>query len=301
MSRWWCWAPGWPVSAPRSRSPPRRVTIIDQAPNCLLRASLRNEGKIHLGLVYANDPSARTAHLMLEAALRFDRVVEELVGAPVDWAGLRSSAFRYAVLPGSLRTLRELQDAYARLQTRHDQLTRDESLTYLGTRPSALWWPLREPAAREWLGSGVSTGVVATAELALDLARFCQLLRAVLESAEGVEHRWCHRVDDAERTAGGYRLRGRTATGEPWSMRAAIVVNCLWEDRMRLDAQLGFLPRRPWVHRLITGSWAAFPRRSGTFPPSPSSWGRLATSSPGPPAAPTCPGTRPACRGGPRS
>lgn len=228
----------------------RRVTIIDQAPDCLLRASLRNEGKIHLGLVYANDPSARTAHLMLEAALRFDRVVEELVGAPVDWAGLRSSAFRYAVLPGSLRTLRELQDAYARLQTRHDQLTRDESLTYLGTRPSALWRPLREPAAREWLGPGVSAGVVATAELALDLARFCQLLRAALESAEGVERRWCHRVDDAERTAGGYRLRGRTAAGEPWSMRAAIVVNCLWEDRMRLDAQLGFWPRRPWVHRL---------------------------------------------------
>ncbi len=228
----------------------RRVTIIDQAADCLQRASLRNEGKIHLGLVYANDPSARTAALMLEAAFRFDRAVEGLVGRPVDWAGLRSSAFRYAVLPASLRTPSDLRLAYATLQARHDQLAHDESLTYLGTRPSALWWPLPEPAAHQWLGPGVSTGVVATAEVALDLPRFCELLRAALGSAEGVERRWCHRVDDVERTAGGYRLRGRTPTGEPWSMRAGVVVNCLWEDRMRLDARLGFRPSRPWVHRL---------------------------------------------------
>ena len=228
----------------------RRVTIIDQAADCLLRASLRNEGKIHLGLVYANDPSARTAALMLEAAFRFDRLVEGLVGGPIDWAGLRSSAFRYAALPESLRTPSELRAAYAAVQAHHDQLARDESLTYLGTRPRALWWPLPEPAAHAWLGPGVATAVVATAELALDLGPFCRLLRAALESADGVERRWCRRVDEVERTAGGYRLRGRTCAGGPWSMRAAVVVNCLWEDRMRLDAQLGFRPRRAWVHRL---------------------------------------------------
>ena len=228
----------------------RRVTILDQAADCLQRASLRNEGKIHLGLVYANDPSARTATLMLEAAFQFDRIVEGLVGAPVDWAPLRSSPFRYAVLPGSLRTPGELRGAYAILQARHDQLARDESLTYLGTRPEALWRPLAEPAACEWLGPGVATGVVATAELALDLPGFCELLRAALGAAEGIERRWCHRVDHVERTAGGYRLRGRTLAGEPWAIRAGAVVNCLWEDRMRLDAQLGFRPSRPWVHRL---------------------------------------------------
>ena len=80
----------------------RRVTIIDQAPDCLLRASFRAEGKIHLGLVYANDPSLRTLELMLEGALNFDRIVGRLVGEPVEWDRLRSSTFLYAVLPGSL-------------------------------------------------------------------------------------------------------------------------------------------------------------------------------------------------------
>ena len=229
----------------------RRVTIIDQAPDCLLRASLRNEGKIHLGLVYANDPSARTAHLMLEAALRFDRVVEESRRRP---GGLgRASVVRLS-LCGPPRVAAHAARAAGRIRAPSDppRSAHARRVPHVPRHPPvcSVVAAAEESAAREWLGPGVSTGVVATAELALDLARFCQLLRAALESAEGVEHRWRHRVDGAERTAGGYRLRGRTAAGEPWSMRAAVVVNCLWEDRMRLDAQLGFLPRRPWVHRL---------------------------------------------------
>jgi hypothetical protein len=65
-----------------------------------------------------------------------------------------------------------------------------------------------------------------------------------------VNRRWQHRVDSVERTAGGYRLEGRTPGAGRWSLDAGVVVNCLWEDRLRLDAQLGLAPRRPWVHRL---------------------------------------------------
>ena len=35
------------------------------------RVSLRNEGKIHLGLIYANDPTFKTARLQLTGGLRF--------------------------------------------------------------------------------------------------------------------------------------------------------------------------------------------------------------------------------------
>jgi glycine/D-amino acid oxidase-like deaminating enzyme len=228
----------------------RGVTIVDQAPDCLLRASLRAEGKIHLGLVYANDPSLRTLGVMLEGALRFDRIVERLVGRPMAWDELRSSDFIYAVLPGSLRTPEELAETYALLQSQYDRLVESDSLTYVGTRPRALAWQLTEDVAHRWLAPGMSSGVFATSELALDLERFRPPLRAALERADGMERRFGHRVESVERTANGFRLEGRTADGEAWSIDAAVVVNCLWEDRMRLDAQLGLEPRRPWVHRL---------------------------------------------------
>lgn len=228
----------------------RRVTIIDQASDCLLRASFRAEGKIHLGLVYGNDPTSRTSELMLEAALQFDRVVERLVGASVEWDKLRSSAFRYAVLEGSLRTADELAETYAAVQDHYDKLTESDALTYIGTRPRALSWQVPERAARQWLAPDVAAGVFATSELALDLGRFRRLLQAALQRADRVERRWRHRVECVDRTASGYRLEGHTLDGEAWSMDAAVVVNCLWEDRLRLDAQLGLAPRREWVHRL---------------------------------------------------
>jgi glycine/D-amino acid oxidase-like deaminating enzyme len=228
----------------------RRVTIIDQAPDCLLRASFRAEGKIHLGLVYAHDPSLRTLELMLEGALRFDRIVERLVGERIDWEKLRSSAFLYAVLPGSLCSADELAATYSALQDQYDRRIESDSFTYIGTRPRTLSWPVPEGVAREWLAPEVTDGVFGTAEFALDLSEFRRLLQGALERAEGVERRWHHRIESVDRTASGYRLEGATRSGEAWALEAAVVVNCVWEDRLRLDAQLGLAPRRPWVHRL---------------------------------------------------
>jgi glycine/D-amino acid oxidase-like deaminating enzyme len=224
------------------------VTIVDQAPRSLDRASVRNEGKIHLGFVYANDPSSRTANVMLDGALRFDRCVEEAIGQPVDWDDLRSTAFQYVVLEGSLCTPSELATFYESVQARYDDLAAD-GLTYLGARPRDLWRPLPEQAAAAWLAPGMGRASFATSELAIDTPKLCHLLRQVL-AARDVESRFAHRVESAEARAGGYRISGRRTDGTPWSLDAPVVVNCLWEDRIRLDAQVGLEPARPWVHRL---------------------------------------------------
>ena len=49
----------------------RRVDLYDRQSACLTGASLANEGKIHLGYVYANDASRRTARAMTRGALCF--------------------------------------------------------------------------------------------------------------------------------------------------------------------------------------------------------------------------------------
>jgi glycine/D-amino acid oxidase-like deaminating enzyme len=59
------------LSALMLRNRGHAVTLIDKAPAPLLRAGLRNEGKIHLGFIYVNDPSFDTPRLMLRSALAF--------------------------------------------------------------------------------------------------------------------------------------------------------------------------------------------------------------------------------------
>lgn len=47
------------------------VHLYDKNERCVTQASAQNKGKIHLGYVYANDRSLRTARKMIEGALSF--------------------------------------------------------------------------------------------------------------------------------------------------------------------------------------------------------------------------------------
>ena len=78
------------------------VTLIEQDLLPMNRASLRNEGKIHLGLIYANDPTLATARLQLRAALRFRPLLERWLGTRVARIGV-STPFDYLMARDSLR------------------------------------------------------------------------------------------------------------------------------------------------------------------------------------------------------
>ena len=47
------------------------VTLFDRNERLLSRAAVANEGKIHLGYMYANDASYSTARMMMQGALAF--------------------------------------------------------------------------------------------------------------------------------------------------------------------------------------------------------------------------------------
>ena len=66
------------------------VTIFDEDSVPFNGASRWNEGKIHLGYLYAGDPSLGTARKILPGALRFKSIVEELVGRSI------AEAFSYS-------------------------------------------------------------------------------------------------------------------------------------------------------------------------------------------------------------
>ena len=47
------------------------VTLFDRNDQLLSRTAIANEGKVHLGYMYANDPGYSTARLMMQGALAF--------------------------------------------------------------------------------------------------------------------------------------------------------------------------------------------------------------------------------------
>src|SRR4029077_19395124 len=59
-----------------------KVTLFDKNNALLSRAASANEGKIHLGYMYAGDPTLSTAKMMMQGALSFAPFLERYLGNP---------------------------------------------------------------------------------------------------------------------------------------------------------------------------------------------------------------------------
>src|SRR6185369_7227383 len=91
------------------------VSLVDQDSLPMNRASLRNEGKIHLGFIYANDRSLATASLQLEGALRFRSILARWIGRGDEWL-VRSTPFYYLVARDSVVAPDRLAEHYSAVE-----------------------------------------------------------------------------------------------------------------------------------------------------------------------------------------
>lgn len=216
------------------------VVVVDQAERPLDRASRRNEGKIHLGMTYANDASFATPRLMLESGLAFGPLIERWCG-PLPWAALLSTPFEYVIMRDSMVPIEQLTATYARIASEFDEVKGEAR--YLG---QPLEWLVEAPtpiASGGALDPGAASHTARTSERALDLPPFLDAIAARLCGHTAITVKLLRRVESIERTSYGFAVSGRSlAQDEEWEERSDIVVNCLWEDRRQFDAALG-LPR----------------------------------------------------------
>jgi glycine/D-amino acid oxidase-like deaminating enzyme len=236
------------------------VVLVDRDPRPMNRASLRNEGKIHLGFIYANDGGFATARLQIEGALRFRSVVGGWLGSDDRWMR-RSRPFHYVVARDSLLDADRLARHYAAVEQHClRRLAAEPGLDYLGVRPRRLVRRLRpDEMARHFEPDGLQAGF-ATAERALDTATLARAVRGALRRA-GVDFRGGWRARTATREDGGFRVEGDSPAGA-WRIRATQVVNATWEGRAALDRQVGLEPTAGILHRLkfrVTGALAPTP------------------------------------------
>src|SRR5438067_11623055 len=80
------------------------VDLYERNAECLAEASSHNEGKIHLGYVYANDRTLETARTMIRGAAAFSALLRRWLGTELDMVPV-SRPFRYAVHRDSMLTV----------------------------------------------------------------------------------------------------------------------------------------------------------------------------------------------------
>jgi glycine/D-amino acid oxidase-like deaminating enzyme len=225
------------------------VTLIEQDVEPMRRASLRNEGKIHLGLVYANDETLATGLLQLRSALRFRGLLERWLGARV--RRIRAStAFTYLVANDSLLEPDRLRDFYRRIEEAcRDELAADPTLDYLGSRPERL---VEDPVPGEperHFTPGRFRHAFRTAERAIDTDDLAREVRGAIADTPLIRVCSGHAVRGIARHGDSLVVEGVAQDG-PFALPARQVVNATWERRLALDRAFGLSVPEGLLHRL---------------------------------------------------
>jgi hypothetical protein len=229
-----------------------QITLFERNAEPVSEASLYNEGKLHLGFVYAADPSFRTAERMIRGAGRF----MDVLGRWIPHAALRALSarpFDYVVHRDTMVTVPAIEAHFSRvLQTLDEVLPRPPVVSPLdASRP--VWRRLTEDELATRYDPAVVEAAYETCEIAVDTWAVANHLRAALRAHPGIGLMTNATVITAQDRAGGdfdvvFEAQGRRRAG-PF----AAVVNALWANRPAVDQRYGLIPRDRWIIRRKLG------------------------------------------------
>lgn len=211
------------------------VHLYEAESDCLSQASLNNEGKVHLGYVYAKDPTLATARLMIDGALSFEPLLRRLDVAVEEIAV--SAPFHYVVARSSLLDAGAVE---AHLQACHRVVQLAGQPAYFGSDLRLA--PHRIPL--DGYDDRAVTAAFRTPEIAVDPRSLCAVLRDRVIEDPRIEVRLSTPVESVRRARRGLVVQSVLGTEE-----YDHVVNAAWTGRLAVDATMGLQPDRPWLFR----------------------------------------------------
>ena len=220
------------------------VHLYDRATTCLSGASRYNEGKIHLGFVYAADPTLRTARLMVQGSLAFCQILRRWIGSELDRIP-KSRPFYYLVHRSSQLAPTEIQAFFGRVHQMHQSACASGLQDYFGTRLCNPPEALNVEAAG--FDEKAVEAVFKTNEIAIDPEYFANVIDRRLHADPLISFMLGVTVRRVERDD-KFCVHFEDRCGKS-SAKYDQVVNALWDGRLQIDATMGINPAKPWLFR----------------------------------------------------
>lgn len=227
------------------------VCLYDCNDMLLSRTAVANEGKIHLGYMYAGDPSLSTARAMIKGALAFEPFLRRyILGAENILSTSQPAA--YVVHRDSQHDVEEVSGYLLQVHNLLAQAVAGKRGAYFGAElnsPPRRWSDQERDAifTRE-----IALRVFDTPEVAINPVELANAVRVSISSHPRIEVRSNMRVERTEEDGQRVIVTARGADG-PVKDGFDHVVNALWGGRLAIDECMGSKPGRPWLHRLKYG------------------------------------------------
>jgi glycine/D-amino acid oxidase-like deaminating enzyme len=227
------------------------ITLFDRNEKLLSRAAVANEGKVHLGYMYANDPTYSTAQMMMSGALAFGPFFARHLEVPVESMNVSRPA-AYVVHRDSQRTPDQVSDYLATVHSMIVEASDGRSRQYFGRdllqRPRS--WSAAERETE--FDNNIALAAFDTPEVAINPVVLAQAVRERIRHDQRIDVRLRHEVLSVEDVDHPVVMTSNGASGNSRD-HFDHVINALWDGRLALDAMLGLRPQRPWLHRLKYG------------------------------------------------
>ena len=229
-----------------------RLTIFERNAEPLSEASLYNEGKLHLGFVYAADPSFRTALRMIRGAACF----MDVLGRWIPHAALRdlpARPFDYVVHRDTMVTVPDIEAHFSRVRQTVDEILPREPAVRPLDQSRPVWRRLTAEELTARYDPAFIEAAYETCEIAVDPWVIAKALREAVRTHPRIELITHARVITAEdRPGGGFDVLF-DAQGQRRAGPFAAVVNALWANRLAIDQRYGLAPRGQWIIRRKVG------------------------------------------------
>lgn len=227
------------------------VTLIEKNAVAVAESSFYNEGKIHLGYIYAKDRSLATARQMIDGALEFMPGLKRWLS--IDSASLVSTPFYYGVHTESLMSPGELQGHYDQCEDIYRMRSSATGSDYLDLGVGSNVRRLNEAEFPADLNPEFIRAVFETTEYAVDPRQIATALRAAIESEPRIDLRLNTRAIAIEEIKHGFEISLEAENGV-YQEQFTDVVNATWFARLALDRPLGISPPGRWSHRYKFGN-----------------------------------------------
>jgi glycine/D-amino acid oxidase-like deaminating enzyme len=228
-----------------------RVTLFDKNDALLSRTAVANEGKIHLGYMYAGDPTLSTARTMMSGALSFAPFLERHLG--------RSAQSFPVSVPATYVVHRDSQhnseNVCAYLKSVHalvNEAAEARKQAYFGRDLAAPLRILADVEREAQFDPEIALAAVSTPEIAINPVALARSVAECIAAHPFIETRCRRTIVGAEVERDGICVVSE-GEGGPARDRFDHVVNALWDGRFAINEALGFRANRPWLHRLKYG------------------------------------------------
>ena len=213
-----------------------QVQLIDKNWGIMNRSSLTHEGKIHLGFVYGMDKTRQTGFRMVSDALNFAPYMDYLYGRSIPWGDLKSKKNIYLVIRDSMISSDDVISYFESLNSEFQVQIQDKKLNYLGQRPNRIFNKCPIPW---YVERNLIDAAFETEEVSIDQPGFRQLIEKKILDNLDIKTFFEHQIERISRNKTGFIIDCTLTDGSKTQIQSEILINCLWESKVRFDRMIG--------------------------------------------------------------